>query len=463
MMMWLDWQCRETLGKIAVLALATSVLLAAAWIGSNEVYAQFFGPTHPESSARELPDSLVRWLWSGAVETDRFTVTGLLRETSPDLQLVVTDPDGVEVARSGSVVVDDVEVPVRFVVEGLKPATEYRYVLESRGVPDDVRSGTVTTFPDGAASLTLAFGSCARTNSDGAVFDAIRDVDPDLYVIMGDLHYRNIKQNDPSLFAAAYSQVHDSPGQSRLYRGVPIAYTWDDHDFGKNDGHGDWSGKSVTRRAFVEYRANASFGHQNDRGGQGVYTSFRYGPVEVFLLDTRWFARIEPSPVDPEKPTLLGKLQWRWLLDSLKASSAPFKLIACGMIWDDKQNGESDDWGTYTHERTALFDFLGGARISGVMLIGGDIHCSRLLRYKTEKQVGYPIHQMIVSPIHNSTIPSLNVEHPDLIEGAAVPHVWLRVEVDSTQQPATLHAEWVQMDGREMWDVSLTEEQLRGA
>ena len=85
------------------------------------------------------------------------------------------------------------------------------------------------------------------------------------------------------------------------------------------------------------------------------------------------------------------------------------------------------------------------------------------MRYKTEAQVGYPVHQMIVSPIHNSTIPSLNVAHPDLIEGAAVPHVWLRLEVDSTHKPATLHAEWVQMDGRKMWDLSLDEDQLSKA
>jgi alkaline phosphatase D len=148
------------------------------------------------------------------------------------------------------------------------------------------------------------------------------------------------------------------------------------------------------------------------------------------------------------------------LLDSLKASTAPFKVIACGMIWDDKKSGESDDWETYSHERAALFDFLGETRISGVVLIGGDIHCSRLLRYKTEEQVGYPLHQMIVSPIHNSVIPSLNVAHPDLVRGEPVPHVWLRLEVDSTQKPATLHAEWVQMEGREMWDLKLDEEQL---
>ena len=34
-----------------------------------------------------------------------------------------------------------------------------------------------------------------------------------------------------------------------------------------------------------------------------------------------------------------------------------FKLLACGMIWDDKKNGESDDWGTYMHERQALQDW----------------------------------------------------------------------------------------------------------
>ena len=115
---------------------------------------------------------------------------------------------------------------------------------------------------------------------------------------------------------------------------------------------------------------------------------------------------------------------------------------------------------SYSHERTALFDFLGNNKISGAVLIGGDIHCSRLLRYKTEQQVGYPIHQFIVSPIHDGTIPSLNVPHPDLIKGAAIPHVWLRLEVDSSKTPATIHAEWIQMNGHKMWDLKLNQQQL---
>jgi alkaline phosphatase D len=216
-------------------------------------------------------------------------------------------------------------------------------------------------------------------------------------------------------------------------------------------------GKENSRQAFLEYRANPSFGE----GNEGIYTSFRYGPVEVFLLDTRWFARTEPSPVDAKQTTLLGKRQWDWLLAGLRNSTAPFKLITCGMIWDDKESRESDDWGTYEYERAALFDFLGKEKIGGAVLIGGDIHCSRLLKYETRDRAGYDIHQFIVSPIHNRTIESLNVPHPNLVHGEAVPHVWLRLEVDSTTTPATLHAKWEQMDGRKMWDVRLRERDLQ--
>jgi len=206
----------------------------------------------------------------------------------------------------------------------------------------------------------------------------------------------------------------------------------------------------------MEYRALESYGAADT----GVYTKFRRGGVEVFLLDTRWFARTEPSPVDPEKPSLLGKRQWHWLLEALKNSTAPFKLIACGMIWDNKRNTESDDWSTYSHEREALFEFIGENDISGVVLIGGDIHCSRWLQYKTEEQVGYAIRQFIVSPIHARVIPTLNIPHPDLIKGAAIPNVWLRLDVDTSGSEPSLHAHWIQMKGRQMWDVKLTEAEL---
>lgn len=346
---------------------------------------------------------------------------------------------------------------VTWQVDGLKPATRYQYSIhdESTVLVEDQQCWFDTAPEDESdAQVTLAFGSCAHSKPL-PLWTQIEQRGAQGLVLLGDTPY--IDSVDLAVARRKHREFLSIPELAAISRHMPVWGTWDDHDFGANDSDGRLKGKEHTRRAFVEYRANDSYGDQDE----GIYTKFRRGPVEVFLLDTRWFARTEPSPVDPQKPTLLGRRQWDWLQQSLAASTATFKVIACGMIWDDKRNTESDDWGAYAHERAALFDYLGANDITGAILIGGDIHCSRLLRYKTEKQVGYDLRQLIVSPIHDSTIPSLNVAHPDLVHGAAIPHVWLRLQVDTTQQPATLHAEWVQMDGRQMWDLKLTEEDLR--
>jgi alkaline phosphatase D len=385
-------------------------------------------------------------LWYRPTETGRFSLLSRAIDAGSEVRAVGDSTD--ENDRS-----------ITWLLEGLKPATRYEYIIQSESKALVVgKEYYFDTAPEDGrpARVCLAFGSCAH-NKPLPLWTQIEEREAQGLVLLGDTPY--IDSTNLATARQKHRQFLSIPQLAAVVRHMPVWGTWDDHDFGANDSDGRLKGKEQSRQAFIEYRANESYGERD----QGIYTKFRYGPVEVFLLDTRWFARTEPSPVDPNKPTLLGHRQWQWLLKSLRESTAPFKLIACGVIWDDKENSESDDWGTYTHERTALFDFLGESHISGVMLIGGDIHCSRLLRYKTEQQVGYPLHQMIVSPIHDSTIPSLNVAHPDLIEGAAVPHVWLRLEVDATQQPATLHAQWVQMNGRKMWDITLNEEQLRGA
>ena len=346
---------------------------------------------------------------------------------------------------------------VTWALKNLAPGARYRYVIrdaDGEAVSSGSESFQTAPLPDAPGKVCLAFGSCAHIKPL-ALWRQMHEYGAQGVVLLGDTPY--IDSTDLAVQRQKHREFLQVPELAQLVRSTPTWGTWDDHDFGKNDSDGTLPGKEHARQAFLEYRANEEYGH----GDEGIYTKFRYGAIEVFLLDTRWFARTGPSPVAPDKPMLLGDRQWTWLLESLQASTATFKIIACGMIWDDKENTESDDWGTYTHERTALFDFLGANDITGVVLIGGDIHCSRLLQYKTEAQVGYALRQCIVSPIHDSTIPSLNVAHPDLIEGAAIPHVWLRVEADTTVAPATLEAKWVQMEGQEMWKLSLTEDDLK--
>ena len=370
--------------------------------------------------------------------------------------LTVRNASGALVTQAKSQAMADNDRCVTWEISDLDPATQYRYEIQSKGktiVGGDDYSFKTAPSDDSQSKVCLAFGSCAKSEPL-PLWTQMADRGAEGLILLGDTPY--IDSTVLQVAREKHRQFLSIPELSRFMRQRSVWGIWDDHDFGRNDSDGNLPGKENTRQAFVEYRANQAYGEKD----QGVYTKFRQGPVEVFLLDTRWFARTEPSPVDAKKPTLLGQRQWDWLRTSLQESTAPFKLIASGMIWDNKRNTESDDWMTYVHERTALFDFLGTNKISGAVLIGGDIHCSRLLRYKTEQQVGYPIHQLIVSPIHDSTIPALNVPHPDLVKGAAIPNVWLRLEVDSCVTPPTLHAEWVQMNGRKMWDLKLTQEEL---
>ncbi len=66
-----------------------------------------------------------------------------------------------------------------------------------------------------------------------------------------------------------------------------------------------------------------------------------------------------------------------------------------------------------------------------------------------------------VSPLHAKLAPQLNQPHPYLVHSAAEPNVFLRVIADSTVSPARLSVKYVQLEGREMWEVVLDETMLR--
>lgn len=343
-------------------------------------------------------------------------------------------------------------------VTGLDPGLHYTAVVASADgqAIGGAQPCVIPTAPehDAAVKVDLAFGSCASSTDFFDVWERIAAEGADGVVLLGDTPY--IDRTELDINRSKHRQFLSIPTLQELCRTRPLWATWDDHDFGANDSDGRIRNKDLIRQAFTEYRALDYFGD----GQHGVYTRFRRGPVEVFLMDPRYFSQTEPSPVDAEQPTCLGKTQWRWLLDGLKQSTATFKVLATGMIWDDKKNTEKDDWHTYQHEREALFDFIGEHRISGVLLIGGDIHVSRHLTYPLKQRIGYDLHQCIVSPLHDRTIPQLNVPHPRLVWGEPLPNVFLKLTADATVTPATLTATWLNRHGKVLYTLSTTAEEL---
>ena len=346
-------------------------------------------------------------------------------------------------------------------VSGLQADTEYEYCLYQRG--RRLAGGREFRFrtpplPERPGKVRLAFGSCAhperfpsqpiwpRMVREGAV----------AIVLLGDTPY--IDSTELAVQRRRYGEFYRVPELRRVLRRTPFYATWDDHDFGRNDTDGQLPGKEDSRRAFIEYHANPSYGD----GRQGVYTKFRLGAVEVFLLDTRWFAGTEPSPVAPDKPTLLGKAQWQWLRRGLRRSTAKFKILACGMVWNGAvRPGKQDHWMTYPYEREALFRFIGDQDISGVVLIGGDVHRSRALRYQTASLAGYDLTELITSPMANTVIEAANAPHPGLLHDVGEEQTFLLLTADSAVSPATLSGRCIAADGRTLFEVILDERQLR--
>jgi hypothetical protein len=286
------------------------------------------------------------------------------------------------------------------------------------------------------------------------LWDEMQKLSIDALCLMGDTPY--IDNTDLNVVREKHRQFLQMPDLQKLGQTRSVIGVWDDHDFGLNNGNGRnfAQHKQKTRQAFVEYRAHRQFGN----GTEGVYHKVDLGMIEVFLLDPRYFSQTEPSPVDATQPTCFGKDQWNWLMQGLKDSKAPFKVLSMGAIWEDKKNRETDDMFTYWYERDALLDLVKQQGINGVVLLGGDIHVARHLIHP--QRVGYDLHDFVISPGHTRTITDLDVYHPSLEWSLVEGWQFLVLTADGTGPNAKLTAEFRQPDDRLNRKVELALDEL---
>jgi hypothetical protein len=383
--LWLAWQQRRSARAVAALALVTAGLLGIASMVSARIYDHHFGPSHPSSSTAALPVDRVEWIWSGGVTTTRATVVARLEDDVElaDLEVRSVAP-GARTAVGG---VPDADRVVRWRVEGLEPGTAYSYAVVVDGHRDGGRgTGGFRTAPAGPAAITVAVGSCARTGSNGAVFDAIRAVDPDLYVAAGDMNYGNVSDDDPDAFLALYDRVLTAPAQAALHRAVPAAYMWDDHDYGSNNADATSASRDAARTA---YRQAVPHYQLLAEPGGAIYQAFTMGRVRFLLTDTR-SERTETS--------MLGRRQLAWLLDELRAASHTHALVVWVNPdpWIAPPEPGQDDWGGYAGERRRIADAIAEAGTHNLVMLSGDAHMVALddgtnSDYSTDGGGGFPV------------------------------------------------------------------------
>ena len=383
---------------------------------------------------------------SGGTEVEGPMIGGVGEDTvsmwirSPEgepIELEILDAGG-EVVESRSVEApEDADGSSIVRIDGLAPGTRHTYRIDGATNTD----WWFATRPADDRTARIAFASCAdEGEGSGRVWKRMDADAIDALVLLGDTPY--IDTTKLAQQRRRYREFAAFPPFAELVSHVSVCSVWDDHDFGRNDVDGRLPGKENSRKAFTEHRPNPSFGS----GDEGIFTSFRIGPVEVFVLDTRWFARTAGLPDDP---TLLGAAQWAWLERGLAKSTAPFRILTCGMIFNDATRpGKTDHWGMYPKEFDRLLGVLERTGSDGVLLVSGDIHWSRVIEHDTKARLGRDLREIVTSPVHHRLIKAADAPHPGIVFSKGIVNSFLLVEAGTNEDgDSTLVARLRDADG----------------
>lgn len=337
---------------------------------------------------------------------------------------------------------------LHFAVAGLPPASAFTARIQSGGqqLYTSAAGAFITALPDDAAAACIAFGSCAHDKKfpEQPIWPRILTHAPQALVLLGDTPYIDLGTVEAR--RQRYREFFALPAIAATLGAIPTVSTWDDHDYALNDQFGAMPSAATARSVFVDYHAHAGYGEH----GRGVYTRFRQGPIEVFVLDTRSFADGDGSLLAPGERTLLGRAQTAWLQRSLTASTAPCKVLACGMVWNDGvRPGKLDCWGNWLPERDGLFRWLGEHRIDGVVLVGGDVHRSRVIVHPTRDLAGYDIPEFVTSPLAQDVIEANAVPVRGLEFDGGEPSSCLLLTAQAGADGVAVRATFVAGDGRE--------------
>lgn len=259
----------------------------------------------------------------------------------------------------------------------------------------------------GLTITTLGFGSCARQERPQPIWDAIKDARCDAFVLCGDNIYGD--SPDPEVLRGKYGLLAAMPGFATLRKTTPLFATWDDHDYGLNDGGAGFSGAEAAQKEFCDFFQVPATSPL--RSTPGVYDCVTFGPegkrVQLILLDTRSFR--SPLKKDPANPkvnvpntdtgaTVLGAEQWAWLERRLR-EPAEVRAVVSSISFISTEHG-SEKWSNFPQERSRFLELVRSTQAEGVVIISGDRHLAELSLLKPTDGISYPLYDMTTSGLN---------------------------------------------------------------
>jgi hypothetical protein len=225
------------------------------------------------------------------------------------------------------------------------------------------RSFRVLPAAGSGAPVRLALGACA--SQFGPIFNHLADVTPDVFIWQGDLNYPDtvgpLAQTVPG-YAGIWRDFLANPLVAPMLNRTMFAVQRDDHDYGVQDanstnlvpwGLAPWEG--IMERA--------------------PYYRFSAGAADVWVLDQRRH-KSDPKMPDGQTKTLLGLEQRAWLLRTLAASRARFKIICspCTLAGVGANSSDGSWAAKFTFERDLLLRHIRDHVSGRTIFVTGDTH-----------------------------------------------------------------------------------------
>jgi alkaline phosphatase D len=366
-----------------------------------------------------------------------------------------------------------------FDLVGLDIGSEYQYEVRVAGRQSADATGTFRTkdlweHRKPAPDFSFLAGSCAYNNepvfdrpgnpygSDSLIFASMAKEKADFMIWLGDNWYTR-EVDFFSQWGLWYRAHHDRAAKilQPLLKKMSHFATWDDHDYGPNNADKSYVLKEESRKVFMNYWANPSYGLD----GKGVYTRISYSDVDFFLMDDRYFRSADNLTDSVNgKPNaakrMWGAEQMEWLKNSLKTSYGSFKVIVNGsQVVNPLSSG--DGLVHYPVEYAELINFIREQDVWGVVFLTGDVHRSEVMKIQPEGL--YPLYDITSSPLtagvfkarnpqpNNARVPNTLVEQ----------HNYAKISVTGNRNERVLSLQYLDVNGSKISEFSISQDQLR--
>lgn len=256
-----------------------------------------------------------------------------------------------------------------------------------------------------------AVASCSNSKF-GSVWDLIAENEPEYLVLTGDNLYNDIKlrggtfiEATPFTLQVNYEAWREDLRWKQLVNIIgdwsKIIATWDDHDYGINDGDLYYQYKNESLESFLNFFRFSDAGcdyfnilsclncggmidisHRLERGGVYYSTKSNLLPpnsskqviVKYVVLDTRYFKDKREAVLSENDYGILGSGQWKWLQNELNDSTVDIIFLVSSIQVLPTQKIVEEGWSDYPRARKELLHMINHSPCPNVVILSGDVH-----------------------------------------------------------------------------------------